>query len=143
VARATSPEAAVLLRRLSPLAAALAAAACAPGVPGPDATQPSSVDIAVFDPANSKIQQPNDLAFQALPRLQGAAKELVQMFFAAGGFPSDQDTPIAVDLQHQTLPTAAGPGPTSAPQLDITKVAPARTPTATWRCSRRPPAASR
>jgi hypothetical protein len=77
----------------------------------------------VFDPANSKIQQPNDLAFQALPRLQGAAKELVQMFFAAGGFPSDQDTPIAVDLQHQTLPTAAGPGPTSAPQLDITKVA--------------------
>ncbi|HXN82807.1 MAG TPA: hypothetical protein VN883_10035, partial [Myxococcales bacterium] len=113
----------MLLRRLSPLAAALVTAACAPDVPGPDATQPSSVDIAVFDPANSKIPQPNDLAFQAIPTLPGGAqKELLQAFLATGGFPNDQEVAITIDFQHQTLPSAAGAGPVSAPQLDLTKI---------------------
>lgn len=119
----SSEEAAVLLRRLSPLAASLLAASCAPSVPGPESTQPSAVDIAVFDPANSKIPQPNDLDFQQLSALpQGAAKDLLGLFYAQGGFPSDQDTPIAIDLQHQALPTSAGPGTNSAPDLDPTKV---------------------
>ncbi|GAC1536892.1 MAG: hypothetical protein NVS2B9_02810 [Myxococcales bacterium] len=129
----------MLLRRFVPLAAALGAVACTPGIPQ-ESTPP--VDVAVFDPAKSKIPLPNDLVFQALAAGQippGAQRDLLQIFRAAalkpdgtcangrpacGAFPSDQEAAIAIDFQRLgTDPKTGAYGPFPAP-LDLTKVTP-------------------
>ena len=119
----------MLLRRFLLLTAttALAVAACAPSVPGPDSPTPAGEDFAVFDPVNAKIPQPNDLAFLALQPgpgtlPQGATRELLTAFATAGGFPNDQEVPVTIDFQQLNIDPNTGKRTAVFAPLDTTSV---------------------
>lgn len=94
--------------------------ACAPDVK--QATSLHKVATVVFDPNAGAIPLPNDLARSALGLgglPDGAQKELLQAFNAAGGFPNDQEVAITLDLVDQTI--AANGAVTEGPvALDAT-----------------------
>jgi pimeloyl-ACP methyl ester carboxylesterase len=112
----------MLLRRRGPLALLLAAAACEPSVP--KVAPPTEVDIAVFDPQNSKLPTPNDLILQLsvdqppLSALPAAQRDLLREFQNAGGFPNDQEVPISIDFAANTA-GSTGILVQGAPDLDL------------------------
>ncbi len=110
----------MLLRRSGPLALALAAAACAPSVP--QVAGPSEVDVAVFDPSNSLLPQPNDLILaqdvNGLP-VSAAQRDLLLEFQKAGGFPNDQEVAITIDFRAIQV-NAQGQNILGYPDLDLT-----------------------
>jgi hypothetical protein len=111
----------MLLRRLVPLAAALGAVACAPSIqqdPSP------TVDVAVFDPTNSKIPLPNDLVFQALPTLPPSAQTDLLTAFAAEGaaFPNDQEVPLTIDFVRKSVDPSTGALASTPAPLDVTSI---------------------
>ena len=131
----------MLLRRFVPLAAALGAVACTPSIQ--QDPNPAAIDVAVFDPTNSKIPLPNDLVFQALALGQipaGAQRDLLQIFHAAaltpgttacangqpacGAFPSDQEVAITIDFQRENIDSKTGALTLVPAPLDLTKVVP-------------------
>lgn len=104
------------LRRFAPLLLALLA--CQEEL---DRRPLRAVDYAVFDPSNSLIPLPNDLALasaQTMP--DGAQKEFLLAFAAAGGFPNDQEVAITVDFTRALVDEAAGGEIVyEAPDLDL------------------------
>ncbi len=114
------------------LAAALALAtvlACQPSIeneppPTPPGGSSPAVDFAVFDPTASPpaIPLPNDLALQpsSIATQGGAQAELLRAFAAAGGFPNDQETPIAIDFRRENVDASTAKITLSAPDLDLT-----------------------
>ena len=102
---------------------AVPAFACAPSVGHTDS--PSQVDIAVFDPTTGSIPIPNDLAL--LPSNQGglpaAQVQLLTAFAAKGGFPSDQEVPITISFQTQSI-AANGTVTNTAPSLNLATFGP-------------------
>jgi hypothetical protein len=112
----------MLLRRTAPAAlAALALAACEPSLPTASKQNPSTADFVVFDPANSQIPLPNDLATapQSVAAATGAEKAILQQIQTAGGFPNDQEVPVTIDLQR--LDTATGKS-TPPPAVDVSTI---------------------
>ncbi|HET9552801.1 MAG TPA: hypothetical protein VFP50_07525 [Anaeromyxobacteraceae bacterium] len=120
----------MLLRRSVPFAlAGLALAACEPSISQrvqPDATNP--VDAAVFDPTNSLIPLPNDLALASIPTgvpcaaLPSAQAQFLCAFKAAGGFPNDQEVPITISFTRSVFDPATNTTTTSAAPLDLSTV---------------------
>lgn len=100
-------------RLLTAAAAAAALAACQPSIQ--KSQNPGSADFVVFDPSTSQIPLPNDLALQTAATQTGAQGELLQSFAAQGGFPSDQDLPVTIDVQRFTY---SGSQTTQAPPPD-------------------------
>lgn len=119
-------------RRAAPLALLLAAAACSTEVK--QEAPPAEVVLAAFatdatNPAylagspGPKIPQPNDLGLQAAAALPaGAQKELLQIFGAAGGFPSDQEVAITVPVRALRF-SGGSYVPAQVPDLDLATVA--------------------
>lgn len=108
------------LRRIAALLLALAAA-CAKDV-SPEAS-PAFVDYAVFDPSTGQIPLPNDLALASAAGLaDGAQKDLLLAFAAAGGFPNDIEVPITIDFVREA-PGRSG-STRSVPELDVATVTP-------------------
>jgi hypothetical protein len=111
---------------------AAAGVACAPSEPQ---TATPTAAVAVFDPTTGNIPQPNDLALQPSSQvgLSPAQQQLLGIFVAKGGFPSDQDLPITVAFQAQSSggSTADGGASTSAsnsaPDLDFSTFVPNKT----------------
>jgi hypothetical protein len=117
-----------LRRSLSAALALAGAVACAPSVdntslPTPPGGSGPAVDYAVFDPTATTpaIPVPNDLALQqsAIDAQVGAQKELLTLFATSGGFPNDQETPVTIDFQRQSV-AADGTITNTAPDLDVT-----------------------
>jgi hypothetical protein len=101
---------------------AVLAFACAPSVGHTDS--PSQVDIAVFDPTTGNIPLPNDLALIPSNQagLPAAQVQLLTAFAAKGGFPSDQEVPITISFQTQTI-NSDGTVTDTAPTLDLSTFA--------------------
>jgi hypothetical protein len=108
-------------RILSSIALLAAAVACEPKItrlppPGPVVT-------ALFDPTTGEIPLPNDLAISPLGLAgvpNGAQKDLLLEFVAAGGFPNDQEVAITIGLARNTI-AASGSTSRAAPAgLDLT-----------------------
>ena len=119
-----SQEAAVLLRRIIPPAAAMLALACAPSIQ--QDAPPASVTYAVFDPTVAKIPLPNDLALlpsslAAFP--PSAQRDLLTSFATSGGFPNDQEVAITLDFTTINIDPATGSSLRSIPELDLTTIA--------------------
>jgi hypothetical protein len=110
----------VRTRSLFPLLAATLAIA---GCPSVDQTGPATVSVATFDTTSGTIPIPNDLALQQAPGLpSGLQKELLLSFINAGGFPSDQETPIDIPVsQRQRNPDGSYGAPAPA-SVDLTTV---------------------
>jgi hypothetical protein len=98
--------------------AALVLSGCEPSLPRGSST--ATLDYVVFDPSASQLPLPNDLALQqAATRPAATAQDLLlQLFAAQGGFPSDQEVPITIDLQH-TMIGGAGALKSAPPGLDV------------------------
>lgn len=106
------------LRRIAALMFALVAA-CAKDV-SPESS-PAFVDYSVFDPSAGAIPLPNDLALASVAALEdGAQKDLLLGFVAAGGFPNDIEVPITIDFTRVPV----GAGAASAPALDLASIRP-------------------
>jgi hypothetical protein len=107
-------------RRLLVASALLvAAASCKPSID--QVAPPAAVTSAVFDPLHSQLPLPNDLAISAqglagLP--EGAQKDLLQAFAAAGGFPNDQEVAITIPFVRNAI-NADGTTTPSVPELDL------------------------
>lgn len=115
----------MLLRRSLPVAALLAAVACAPAVPYE--SPPASIGYAVFDSTNSIIPLPNDLALQqsTIDKYpNNAQKDLLLSWKTAGGFPNDQKVSITIPFQVVKIDEATGNKTTEAPDLDVSSVNP-------------------
>ena len=114
----------MLLRRVAPAALATAAiCACEPGV-GYDASRnPQQTNYAVFDPAASppQIPLPNDLALTQAGTVPGAQGELLRLFVANGGFPNDQEVPVAIDLV-KIVVDSSGTQVRSKPDIDLSSI---------------------
>jgi len=117
-----------LRRRLTAALAIATAVACSPSVnkeplPTPPGASSPAVDYAVFDPTASPpaIPLPNDLALQpsSIATQSGAQAELLQAFAAAGGFPNDQEVPIAIDFIRESVAASNGKVTRVAPDLDL------------------------
>ncbi len=78
---------------------------CEPSIPPPTR---ATVNYVVFDPSASQIPMPNDLAWMQAPTgaPQSANDELLQLFAAQRGFPSDMEVPVTFDVQAWTVGTA-------------------------------------
>ncbi|MBI5068949.1 MAG: hypothetical protein HZB56_11985 [Deltaproteobacteria bacterium] len=118
-------------RRAAPLALLLAFAACSKevsqGAPAADVVLAAFATDAT-NPAylagapGPKIPQPNDLGLQAAAALPaGAQKELLQIFAATGGFPSDQEVPITIPVRALRF-SAGAYAPVAVPDLDLATV---------------------
>jgi len=112
-----------LRRAVAPILA-LAIAACAESVKQEPA--PAELVFAAFDSATATLPQPNDLALQAAPTLtqplQQAQKQLLDLFIAAGGFPSDQEVPITIPITARSLAADGSYLATAAPAIDLASV---------------------
>ncbi len=119
-----------MTRSLSFAVLALAVSACEPDLPK---TPTPTVVTAVFDPSNSKIPLPNDLAFlSTATQVCGGAESCAQAELLAtlrGAFPSDQTVAITIDFTQ--IGTTGGKTVTSAPDLDLATVVTTDTATAT------------
>ena len=102
---------------------ALAAACGEPGNVPQTAATPTVT--AVFDPIAGNIPLPNDLARQppppGTPPLPAAQRDLLNVFNAQGGFPSDQELPVTITLV-RTQVAQDGTTTNTAPTLDTTTI---------------------
>jgi pimeloyl-ACP methyl ester carboxylesterase len=106
------------LRRYAPLVLALLA--CQAEL---DRRPLRAVEYAVFDPANSLIPLPNDLALASAPSLpDGAQKELLIAFAQAGGFPNDQEVPLTIDFTRGETDPESGAVTYTAPDVVLSSV---------------------
>ena len=117
----------MLLRRSLPVVAALAAAACAKGVPVE--TPPSSLGYAMFDvsAATPVIPLPNDLGLQAssIAKFPASAfRDMLQSFADSGGYPNDQEVAVTIPFSKVNIDAATGATTKEAPDLDPASITP-------------------
>lgn len=107
------------LRRTAPLVLALLAA-CQTEL---DRRPLRAVDYAVFDPSNSLIPLPNDLALASAASMPASAqKDLLLAMAAGGGWPNDQEVAITIDVTRGEADPKTGATVYAAPDLDLTTV---------------------
>jgi pimeloyl-ACP methyl ester carboxylesterase len=106
------------LRRIAPLVVVLLA--CQAEL---DRRPLRAVEYAVFDPSQSLIPLPNDLALASAPTLPpGAQKELLLAFAQAGGFPNDQEVPLTIDFTRAEVDPDSGEIGYAAPDVELASV---------------------
>jgi dienelactone hydrolase len=116
----------MLLRRILPVAlAAVFVVGCEPSVPTesqPTASNPQVLDYLLFNPATGQIPLPNDLGLQpsAIATQQGAQQELLSLFASQGGYPNDQEVPVTIDFQRNTLTSDQNTASAPPANLDLT-----------------------
>jgi hypothetical protein len=95
----------------------LVVAGCTPSIP--ETPSPKSIITAVFDPVGGDIPLPSILVLQdpdALP-VPAAQKDLLKLFKANGGFPSDQEVAVTITLAEDVI-NPDGSTTRVAPQID-------------------------
>jgi len=111
--------------RLRAVTLVVLAAAC--GEPGSVLEIMASPTVtAVFDPITGNIPLPNDLARQppppGTPPLPAAQRDLLNLFNAQGGFPSDQELPVTISIVRTAVAKDGTVTNTAPAGLDMTTI---------------------